>query len=115
MGDTPMLSSYAIPVTRLRDSEPQLDQDDQPIPGSGSTSAQPLPDALFAPGNTSEPVVAGTAAVISQPTLYWPSQTDLDIVATDRLVVGGTTYMVEGIPANWPLGTVVTLKAVQAK
>ena len=110
-----MLSDYVVPVIRLRDSDPEKDQDGTVIPGSGTTVPTDLPPALFAPGNTSEPVAAGVSAVISQPTLYWRGNVAVDVIPTDRLTVSGTTYMVEGIPANWPLGTVVTLKAVQAK
>lgn len=110
-----MLSDYAVPVVRLRDSEPEKDQDGTVIPGSGETVHTDLPPALFAPGNTSEPVAAGVSAVISQPTLYWRGKTDLDVLPTDQLDVGGVIYLIEGKPAMWPLGTVITLKAVESK
>lgn len=115
MGDTPMLSDYVVSVIRLRDSEPKKDQDGVVIPGSGITVSTDLSSALFAPGNTSEPVAAGVSAVISQPTLYWRGNVAVDVIPTDRLTVNGTTYMVEGKPAVWPLGTVITLKAVESK
>ena len=52
----------------------------------------------------------GSLPVVSQPTLYWRGQHP-DIRSSDLLRVAGITYRVEGTPARWPKGTVVTLYA----
>lgn len=109
-----ILNAWVVPVVRLRESERQLDQYGDPIAGSGSTASTPLPDGLFAPGTTSEPVAAGAAPVISQPAVYWNGMHP-DVLPTDVLVINGTQYAVEGKPSVWPLGLVVTLKAVEEK
>lgn len=103
---------WRVPVTRLRSTPAGLDQWGDPVPGPWVETA--LPDALFAPGGTSEPVQPGTAAVVSTPTVYWRGQWP-DIGPADRLSVDGTVWQVEGRPARWPLGMAVTLKAVEAK
>lgn len=99
-------------VTRLRTTPGDKDQYGERMPGQ--TVEEPLPDALFAPGGTSEPVMAGAAPVLSSPTLYWPGQWP-DLTATDRVRVGGVIYRVEGRPADWPMGLVATLAAVEPK
>lgn len=101
-------------VQRIRPSAPEEDQYGEPIPGSGSESVTPLPDALFAPGGSSEPVAAGESAVVVAPTAYWPSAYP-DILPTDQLRIGETVYEVEGEPSRWPKGLVVTLRAVKPK
>lgn len=108
------MDEWLVPVVRLRESPPELDDYGDPIAGSGTVSSTPLADGLFAPGGTSEPVEPGATPVITQPTVYWPDKHP-DVLATDVLVVGGTKYTVEGKPADWPMGLSVTLKAVEAK
>lgn len=103
-----MIASGLVDVTRLRAGEAGEDQYGEPIPGQVVES--PLPPALFAPGGTSEPVAAGSAPVVSQPTLYWRGQHP-DVKSSDMLRIAGVTYRVEGAPARWPRGTVVTLHA----
>ena len=43
-------------------------------------------------------------------TLYWRGKYP-DVRSSDLLRVAGITYRVEGAPARWPKGTVVTLHA----
>lgn len=100
---------WKVPVTRVRVESGGKDQYGDDIPGV--ESRVDLPRALFAPGGTSEPVSAGATPVISEPTVYWRGEWP-DVVATDLLEIGGTTYRVEGKPASWPLGLKVTLKGV---
>lgn len=99
-------------MTRLRTAPGGTDQYGERVPGE--TVEEALPDALLAPGGTSEPVTAGAAPVLSSPTLYWPGQWP-DLTAADRVRVGGTVYRVEGRPASWPMGLAVTLAAVEPK
>lgn len=103
-------------ITRLRQEETGRDRYDEPIHDEVET---PIEGAFFAPGGTSEPTVLGAAPVVSEPTCYWRRQWP-DIVDTDRLVVRGQTYTVEGFPADWrsPNGTgmgglVVSLRRVK--
>lgn len=107
-----ILDGWTVPVTRRRQTAGGVDQYGDPVPGRWLD--EPLPDALFAPGGTSEPVQAGAAPVISTPTVYWPGRR-VDIAAADRLVVDGTTWDIEGRPAHWPLGTAATLKTSEGK
>lgn len=107
-----MLDAWTVTVVRHRQTPAGVDQYGDPIPGQWLD--EPLPDALFAPGGTSEPVQAGAAPVISTPTVYWPGRR-VDIAAADRLVVDGTTWDIEGRPAHWPLGTAATLKTSEGK
>lgn len=103
-----MIAAGRVPVTRLRAGEAGEDQYGEPIPGPVAEDS--LPEAFFAPGGTSEPVAAGSAPVISQPTLYWRGQHP-DVKSSDLLRIAGITYRVDGAPAMWPKGTVVTLHA----
>lgn len=100
---------WAVPVTRVRASPAGVDQYGESIPGPEGQEA--LPAGLFAPGASSEPVSQGAAPVITAPTVYWPGQWP-DIIAADVLIIGGVRYQVEGDPARWPMGLVVTLRAV---
>jgi len=106
------LLDWAVPVIRRRQTAGGVDQYGDPIPGQWAE--EPLPDGLFAPGGTSEPVQPGTAPVVSTPTVYWPGQT-VDVGPADQLIIDGTTWQVEGRPAHWPLGTAATLKAVERR
>ena len=98
---------WFVEVQRIRASAPEEDQYGEPIPGSGSESVTPLPDALFAPGGSSEPVAAGESAVVTQPTVYWP-KTYPDILPTDQLRIGEAVY--RSVNRPWPKGLVVALK-----
>lgn len=103
-----MIAAGLVQVMRLRAGDGGTDQYGEAVPGPVLESA--LPPALFNPGGTSEPVTAGSAPVVSQPTLYWRGQHP-DIRSSDLLRIAGTTYRVEGAPARWPKGSVVTLHA----
>lgn len=58
------------------------------------------------PRPSSEPTQVARNSVVSGWTLYFPAG-DL-VTAHDRIVVRGTTYPVQGEPANWgPAGVIV--------
>lgn len=97
-------------VRRRQGASPGKDRYGTLRPGEWVDS--PLPDALFAPGGTREPAEPGVAAVVSSPALYWPGE-KVDITASDRLVVDGAEWQVDGRPAVYPLGTHVTLKGAE--
>lgn len=103
-----MIAVGLVAVTRLRAGDGGRDQYGEAVPGPVVETS--LPPALFNPGGTSEPVTAGSLPVVSQPTLYWRNKHP-DIRSSDLLRIAGTTYRVEGAPARWPKGTVVTLHA----
>lgn len=103
-----MIAAGLVAVSRLRAGDGGRDQYGEAVPGP--VVETPLPPALFNPGGTSEPVTAGAAPVVSQPTLYWRGQHP-DIRSSDLLRITRVTYRVEGAPARWPKGTVVTLHA----
>ena len=103
-----MIATGLVAVTRLRAGDSGRDQYGEAVPGP--VVETPLPPALLNPGGTSEPVAAGSLPVISQPTLYWRGKHP-GIRSSDLLRIAGITYRVEGAPARWPKGTVVTLHA----
>ncbi|WP_168708054.1 hypothetical protein [Actinomyces procaprae] len=102
------MTRVPTPVVRVRAGPGTTDRYGERVPGPDVETE--LPPALFAPGGTSEPVTVGAAPVISSPTLYWRGAWP-DVLASDRLRVHGTVYRVEGAPARWPSGLVVTLAA----
>lgn len=104
-----MIETWTTPVTRIRVEPADVDQYGETMPGAEVQEA--LPAGLFAPGASSEPVAPGAAPVITAPTVYWPGQWP-DVLASDVLLIGGVRYQVEGDPARWPMGLVVTLRAV---
>lgn len=104
-----MMDEWKTNVTRLRAAPGGVDQYGETMPGAEVQEA--LPAGLFAPGASSEPVAPGAAPVITAPTVYWPGQWP-DVLASDVLLIGGVRYQVEGDPARWPMGMVVTLRAV---
>ena len=105
------MDEWKVPVTRIRTAPSGEDQYGEPLPGVPTRVV--LPPALFAPTGSHEPVQAGTAAVLTSPSLYWPAQWP-DVEATDQLEVSGTVWDVEGNPAAWPLGLSVSLKGAEA-
>lgn len=56
-------------------------------------------DGVYAPGSSSEQV-QGQDVVVTQPTVYLPTGTDVDSV--DALTIGGLIYEVDGQPSIWP-------------
>jgi len=89
-------------VTRVRaGASTGTDAFGQPIPGADVELD--IDGALFAPGGTSEPIEAGRAAVISEPTLYFRAARP-DIVHTDHMRVRGVLYGVDGVPPDWNWG-----------
>ena len=66
----------------------------------------------FDPGGTSE-VLDGRTAVITRPTLYLPPCSDL--VPSDRVVVRGRTFTVNGTPAVWTNPYSATTKGIVAE
>lgn len=101
------------PVARLRLEQTGVDRYGDPV---WEEVSEALPDGLFAPGGVEEPAVVGRAVVVSEPTVYWRNLWP-DVVASDRLVVRGKTYTVEGEPADWRGarvgGLVVRLRLVE--
>lgn len=93
-------------VTRLRPTAGSTDAYGDTVPGPPTT--EQLPDALFNPGLTTQPLDAGAAPIVQAPTVYWAGQWP-DVTPGDTLVIGGIQYRVEGRPAQWPLGLSVTL------
>lgn len=96
-------------VSRVRLVQDGEDRYGEPV---FTTVTTELPPALFAPGGTSEPIEPGREPVVAAPTLYWPRRWP-DVMASDRLIVRGETYSVDGEPAAWngslAGGLVVTL------
>jgi hypothetical protein len=64
----------------------------------GDTATHTIGHCAFDPGGTNE-VLDGRTAVITRPTLYLPP--DADLRASDRVVVRGRTFDVDGEPAVW--------------
>ena len=110
-----MIREWFTPVERIREGPPEIDRDGDPIAGTGVITKDPLPDALFAPGGSQILVAPGVAAVVDEPTLYWPGTTQVDVVATDKVRVAGRVWTTEGNPARWPKGVVLKLKAQEEK
>lgn len=71
-----------------------------------------IPGAEFAPGASDEPLPVAANTVTTVGTIYLRGVTDTGILATDEVEVDGGRYVVDGVPAVWPLGTVVRVKAV---
>lgn len=104
-------AAWKVKVVRRRQgASPGKDRYGNSLPGEWVDS--PLPDALFAPGGTREPAEPGVAAVVSSPAVYWPGE-KVDVTASDRLVVDGAVWQVDGRPAVYPLGTHVTLRGAE--
>lgn len=87
--------------------------------GSQWTEAAPVnTTAVFAPGGSAE-LVAGGDTVTTQPALYGVD-TNLGVTATDKFIIGGVPYEVDGDPADypphavtdWQVGVVVNLRRV---
>lgn len=110
---------YGDTVTRLRPTA-AID----PYSGEATDADWTDPDVLdvpgcaFDPGGSSEPAEVGRGSVTTSPTLYAP--TEADIRASDRVVVRGRTWQVDGDPAlwmhpmtGWAAGLVVNLKGVE--
>lgn len=100
-------------VSRLRKVQSGVDAYGDPV---FTEIEEQLPRALFAPGGTVEPRASGREPVVSEPTLYWRGQSP-DVLSSDRLVVGGTIFEVQGEPAKWvgsrAGGLAVTLRVAE--
>lgn len=85
-------------VTRLRPgTSPGNDRYGSPLPGADSTLL--IPGCLYAPDASTEPVAVGRTAVVTSGTVYMP--VGVDLATTDRLMIRGVLYTVEGAPAVW--------------
>ena len=62
-------------------------------------SSLAISGCAFDPGGTGEAIDLARRVITTQPTLYAPAGSD--IVASDRLVVRGVTYGVDGDPSDW--------------
>lgn len=94
------------PVTRRRQTQTGVDRYGNPV---YSRSDVVLTErAAFDPGGSREPVEVGREPTITTPKLYFPGATP-DLTETDRVIVRGVEYTVEGIPADWrsPFGSQV--------
>ena len=70
-----------------------------PVPG---TYAKKLTLAgRFAPNNPSEPVEVGRNTVITNGTVYARTATVPDVLATDRAVIRGVAYEIDGEIGVW--------------
>ena len=76
----------------------------QPLPEDRTE----LPDALFAPGPSSEDNLLRTDTV-RRATLRWPRQ-QVHLEPEDRIDIDGQEYQVQGYPNIWPLGTTAVLE-----
>ena len=110
-----MKQEWLVPVERLRAGPGEVDQDGEPIPGSGTATVEALPDGLFNPGGSTIEMSPGVAAVQSTPSVYWPGLTAVDVTTSDKLRIRGTIWLPAGKPAVWPKGVVIMLKATEAK
>lgn len=72
----------------------------------------------FDPGSSSEPLEQARDGVLTKPTLYAPSSSD--VLPSDRILVRGRTWQVDGDPSDyrspfdgWAAGMVIHLKAME--
>jgi len=56
--------------------------------------------AAFDPGGSREPVEVGRDQTVTTPKLYFPASWP-DLVESDRVVVRGKQFTVQGTPADW--------------
>ena len=110
-----MMQGWLAPIVRIREGPGETDQDGELIPGSGTVERSPLPGGLFSPGGSVLDVSRDNNAVTSTPAVYWPGLERVDVVSTDRLEIGGTVWYPQGMPAVWPKGVSLQLKAVEAR
>lgn len=100
-------------VTRLREGVSGEDRYGNPV---FEELEEELPKARFVPGGMIETVSPGRATVMLNPTLYWRHLWP-DVAPSDRLVVRGDVYEVEGEPGDWQGkrvgGLVVQLRAAK--
>lgn len=91
--------TWGEPVTRIRaGTSPGPDPYGNPLPGVDVQTV--IEGAAFDPGGSREPVEVGRTQTITTPKVFfmdaWP-----DIVESDRLVVRGRTFTVQGRPPAW--------------
>ena len=89
--------SWGEPVTRIRETVTGEDRYGNPTTEDVQAA---LPSAAFAPEGSPEVDPVGRVIVSQSPTLYWRMERP-DVVASDRLVVRGVEYAVDGKPADW--------------
>jgi len=104
------------PVTRIRRTQTGVDAYNNPVYADTTTVLAEL--AAFDPGGSLEPVEVGRAQVVTTPKAYFADQWP-DVVVSDRLVIRGRTFTVQGRPADWRSpwtgmgGLVVELREVE--
>jgi hypothetical protein len=77
-------------------------------PATGSTVEITVPGCQFAPGNSTEAVLAANT-VEAQATVYAPP--NVDVRATDKVRARGEMWVVFGAPQFWgSFGTVIPLR-----
>jgi hypothetical protein len=104
-------------VTRVRPVQSGTDRYGVPVYTDSTVVLEER--AAFDPGGSREPVEVGRAPVVTNPKLYFRGAIP-DLKATDRLIIRGRTYTVQGDPAYWksPYGSemsglVVELQATE--
>lgn len=105
------------PVSVIRPGAPTGETDRYGHPVLGPDVETPLPDAMFAPIGSGEPVQIGRTQVITSDSLYWRG-VDPGLTADDRVRVRGAVREVDGEPSVWRRGTrvvgvVARLKTVE--
>ena len=106
------MEAWGVPIVRLRRGTASTDRYGDHVPGPWEEEA--LPDGLYAPGGSTEPVAASTADTVSRAAVYWPEQWP-DVTATDRLRIDGLEHAVTGRPQRWPLGLHVPVEAIERR
>ena len=102
-----------VPVTRLRRAAPTgQDQYGEPTPGGWERA--PLPPALYAPAESTEPTQPGARPVITSASVYWRGQRP-DVTAEDRLLLDGIEHRIIGRPAAWPTGLHAQVEAIEPR
>lgn len=92
------LFPFGEPVIRQRREQTGTDRYGNPVYEYEDTALDE--HAAFDPGGSREPVEQGRDPVVTTPKLYFPG-TWPDLVESDRVIVRGQTYTVQGTPAEW--------------
>lgn len=86
-------------VSRVRPGTATGEFDDQGNPVVGVDVTTSLEVQAFAPGVSDEVAAAFGAQVVDMGTVY--ADVDVDVRPSDRLVIRGETWQVEGNPRDW--------------
>lgn len=92
-----MTFAYGTAVTVRRGSPGGFNAYGDPV--SGSTTDTVVAGCAVAPRYSTEPTERGRQGVVVGLTVYAPAGTD--IVSTDRILIAGVEYTIDGQPAEW--------------